>query len=109
MLTEVYRMAYFKSNEPYNEDAYPSDEETEDTYDDGFDELTESEEIPELSEEERAEKKQNRIRLFFGAGNLVGIVSGAVLILILLTLIFSIVHFMINDITRSFSLFQTNF
>ena len=102
-------MAYFKSNEPYTEDSYPSDEETEDTYDDGFDELTENEDIPELSEEEKEEKKQNRIRLFFGAGNLLGVVAGAVLILILLTLIFSIVHFMINDIGRSFSLFQTNF
>ena len=32
-----------------------------------------------------------------------------VLILVLLTLIFSIVHFVINDMGRSFSLFQTKF
>ena len=33
-------MAYFKSNEPYPEDSYPAEEnENEEEYDDGFDEL----------------------------------------------------------------------
>ena len=65
--------------------------------------------VEQSSEEEREERKQSRVRLAFGAGNLFGIVAGAVVILVMLTLIFSIVHFMINDIGRSFSLFQTNF
>ena len=102
-------MAYFKSNEPYPENVYEP-EEAEDTYDDGFDELTETDEdIPELTDEEREERIQSRIRLAFGAGNLFGVIAGAVLILILLTLIFSMVYFVINDMGRSFSLFQTNF
>ena len=44
-----------------------------------------------------------------GAGNLIGVIAGTLLILVLVTLIFSIVHFVINDMGRSFSLFQTNF
>ena len=102
-------MAYFRSNEPYPEDYQPQ-AESEENYYDGFDELTEAEEtIPELSEEEFAEQKKNRVRLAYGAGNLFGIIIGTLLILILLTLLFSIVYFVINDMGRSFSLFQTNF
>lgn len=101
-------MAYFKSNEPYQEDSYQGEDQDE-SYDDGFDEMNDSEDEPSYSEEEKAERKQNRMRIAFGAGNLFGIVSGAILILVLLTLIFSIIHFMVNDIGRNFSLFQTNF
>ncbi len=102
-------MAYFKSNEEYPQAEYP-EENAEDVYDDGFDELMdETGEIPELTEEELDEKKQNHARLAYGAGNLFGVITGAVLILILLTLIFSMVYFVINDMGRSFSLFQTNF
>ena len=104
------RVAYFRSNEPYPEDAYPEDGETEQEYDDGFDELTETEEeIPELSDEEKHERRMSRMRLALGAGNLFGVIAGAVIILIMLTLIFSIIHFVINDMGRNFSLFQTNF
>ena len=103
-------MAYFKSNEPYPDATYQPEEESDEIYDDGFDELAETEEeIPELSEEEIEERKQSRVRLAYGAGNLFGVIAGALLILVLLTLFFSIVYFVINDIGRSFSLFQTNF
>ena len=101
-------MAYFQKNESYQKNDFSSEEEQEE-YDDGFDELNETQEEPEITEEERTQRKQSRVRLAFDAGNLFGVISGAVLILVLLTLIFSIVHFMINDIGRSFSLFQTNF
>ena len=101
-------MAYFRKNEPAPAEEYMTDEEPE--YDDGFDELTEEgEEIPELSAEERRERNRSHVRLAMGAGNLMGVIVGTVLILVLLTLIFSIVHFVITDIRRSFSLFQTNF
>ena len=96
-------MAYFRSNEPY-----PEEEETEEAYD-GFDELQEEEPVPELSPEEKAERTRNRVKLFMGASNLFGVIAGTVLILVLVTLIFSIVHFVITDMGRSFSLFQTNF
>ena len=103
-------MAYFRKNEPFPGEEYPAETEPEEEYDDGFDELTEKEEeIPELSEEERLERRKSRARMAMGAGNLFGVIAGTVLILVLLTLIFSIVHFVINDMGRNFSLFQTNF
>ena len=103
-------MAYFRSNEPENEELYPEAEESEPEYDDGFDEPEAEEEIiPELSEEEKAEITKSRIRLAFGAGNLFGVIAGTVLILVLVTLIISMVHFVITDMGRSFSLFSTNF
>ena len=99
-------MAYFKSNDPHPEEEYlPEDEEE---YDDGFDELKE-EEVPELSEEEIKERRLSRFRTALGAGNLLAVIGGTLLILLLLTMIISIVHFVINDMGRSFSLFQTNF
>lgn len=103
-------MAYFKSNEPYQEELYPEEAEqvTEDDYDDGFDD-PEEETIPELSLQEKAERTRNRVKMAMGAGNLFGVIAGTVLILLLLTLIFSMVHFVITDMGRSFSLFQTNF
>lgn len=102
-------MAYFKNNENYPGSSYPDDNMPEEEYDDGLDDLPEPEETPLLSDEEKEERKQNRARFAFGAGNLFGVVAGAVLILVMLTMIFSIVHFMINDLGRNFSLFQTNF
>ena len=103
-------MAYFKSNEQEPENEYSETEQYEPEYDDGFDDLYESgEEVPELTGKEKAERTHNRLKLAFGAGNLFGVISGTVLILVLLTLIFSMIHFVITDMGRSFSLFQTNF
>ena len=102
-------MAYFKNNEHYPEDPYPT-EESEVEYDDGFDDLnSEEEETQEVSDAERQEIRQSRLRMAVGAGNLFSVIAGTVMILVLLTLIFSIVHFVMNDMGRSFSLFQTNF
>ena len=102
-------MAYFKSNDPETENPYSETEEAEEEYDDGFDDLQEEEYIPEISPEEKAERTKSRVRLAMGAGNLFAVIAGTVLILVLVTLIFSIVHFVITDMGRSFSLFQTNF
>ena len=102
-------MAYFKSNEPYPEVSYPAEEnENEEEYDDGFDELNDEAE-PELSEDERQEIRKSRLRVAAGAGNLVAVIGGALLILLLLTMIFSMYFFVVNDMGRSFSLFSTNF
>lgn len=101
-------MAYFKKNEPLQEEAYYPDEEEEE-YDDGFDELNGEEEMPELSDEEIRERRAGRIRTAVGAGNLLAVIGGTLLIFLLLTMIISIVHFVMTDMGRSFSLFQTNF
>lgn len=103
-------MAYFRSNEHEPETAYSETAQDETEYDDGFDDLYETaEEVPELSREEKAERTRNRLKLAFGAGNLFGVIAGTVLILVLLMLIFSMIHFVITDMGRNFSLFQTNF
>ena len=103
-------MAYFKSNEPANGHPYNETGNQEPEYDDGFDDIPEEEEeIPELTREEKAEQIAARIRLAFGAGNLFGVIAGTILILVLMTLIFSMIHFVITDMGRNFSLFQTNF
>ena len=100
-------MANFPKNQGYGEDPYIPEE---DEYDDGFDELLAGDEmIPEMSEEEIAERKEERARLAFGAGNLFVIIAGTVAIIILLSLLFSMIHFLVGDINRNFSLFQTNF
>ena len=97
-------MALFKSNQQYDEDDYEPEEEE---YDDGFDELTEEEE-PELDPETKKELKRDRFRLAVGAGNLVAVIGGTVAILLLLTLLFNMLYFVINDMGRSFTLFQAN-
>ena len=96
------------------EAAEPADPPEESSFvmpsDDGFDDLYETaDEVPELSQEEKTERTQSRLKLAFGAGNLFGVIAGTVLILVLLTLIFSMIHFVITDMGRNFSLFQTNF
>ena len=104
-------MVYFKSNEPEPLSPYTDTDEAETDYDDGFDQLQENEDeyIPEMSQAEKHERVQNRVRMALGAGNLFGVITGTVLILILLTLIFSIIHFVVTDVGRNFSLFRTNF
>jgi len=104
-------MAYFKSNEPYQEEQYSEEEEQqpEVDYNDGFDALDDDESVPELSPAEKAARTHKRVRMALGAGNLFGVIAGTVLILLMLTLIISMVHFVITDMGRSFSLFQTNF
>lgn len=101
-------MAYFKSNEPYPEDPYEAEEQEEEEYNDGFDELTD-EEYPELTDDEQQEIRKSRFRVALGAGNLVAVIGGALLILLLVTMILSMIYFVINDMSRSFSLFSTNF
>ena len=96
-------MALFKSNRDYEEDYEPEDE----VYDDGFDELN-GEEEPETDPETREEQKRDRFRLAVGAGNLIAVIGGTVAILLLLTLIVNMVVFVINDLGRSFTLFQAN-
>lgn len=98
-------MALFQSNRQYEENYSPEEEE----YDDGFEELNEEDPEEEPDPEERLERKKERLRLAVGAGNLLAVIGGTVAILVLLTLLFNMVYFVINDMGRSFSLFQTNF
>ena len=110
-------MAYFRENEPEETKRQPLDlrggqagreEEPayiESDYDDGFDDPEEPAE--ELTDEEIKEIRRKRFRAASGAGNLVAVITGTVVILILLALIFNMISFVLNDADRNFTLFQT--
>lgn len=117
-------MAYFKSNEQeetrrnqslpdepgYDDGNGGWTEYPDEDYDDGFDEPYPDEpEEPELSEEEKADIQKKRAKMIFEAGNITGIIVGTVLVLLLVTILFSMVYFVRSDITRNFTLFRIQF
>ena len=117
-------MAYFKSNEQeetrrnqslpddpaYNAGNSSWEEYPEEDYDDGFDDPYEDEdELPEIPEEEKADIQKKRAKVVFEAGNITGIIVGTVLVLLLVTVLFSMVYFVRSDITRNFTLFRIQF
>ena len=62
-----------------------------------------------ISDDEIVGRKNNRIRLMFDVGNLTAIITGTILILIMVSLLVSMIHFLVNDINQNFSLLQTRF
>ncbi len=117
-------MAYFKSNEQEETRRNPSlpeepginagnsswEEYPGEDYDDGFDDPYEDEdELPELTEEEKADIQKKRAKVVFEAGNITGIIIGTVLVLLLVMILFSMVYFVRSDITRNFTLFRIQF
>ncbi len=109
-------MAYFRANEseetkrqlPVASDEQSDEQEEyiESDYDDGFDD-PESEEEEELTDEEIHEIRRHRFHLASGAGNLVAVITGTLVILLLLALLFNMIGFVLNDADRNFTLFQT--
>ena len=106
---QTQKRNYFaRETEPEEEfeDAY------EEEYDDGLDDLSDDEEDEEeegLTEEERQERRIRTFRMAFGIGNITAVIAGTVVILILLALILNMVGFVIDDVNRNFTLFQTRF
>ena len=76
---------------------------------DGYDDELQDEPEPEISDDEIVGRKNNRIRLMFDVGNLTAIITGTILILIMVSLLVSMIHFLVNDINQNFSLLQTRF
>ena len=107
-------MAYFRENEMEETrrqtPVVPDEQKQEDfagsDYDDGFDDPDPEEEEP-LTEEEKQEIRMDRFRMFSGAGNLFAVITGTVVILLLLALLFNMIGFVLNDADRNFTLFQT--
>ena len=107
-------MAYFRENDmeetrrqaPVIPNEQKREEYAGSDYDDGFDDPYTEEEEP-LTEEEKQENRINRFRMFSGAGNLFAVITGAVVILLLLALLFNMIGFVLNDADRNFTLFQT--
>ncbi len=112
-------MAYFKSNEPEETRrtaVVPTDKDDEtpaweayDEYDDGLGAPDDEEYEEELTEEEKEEIQKIRARALFGAGNLTGIIIGAVVILLLLLLLFFMIDFVWSDLSDRFKLYGTKF
>ncbi len=112
-------MAYFQENEaeetrrqasiPVDEEELPQETFIESDYDDGFDSISpdDEEEEPVLSEEERKEIRFRRFRFATGAGNLTAVIAGTLIILVLLALLMNMIGFVMNDMERNFTLFQT--
>ena len=127
-------MAYFRSNEPdqnmpyedmnspqgqapqpswaeyqpdYQPDYQPEDDDT--YYDDGFDELTEEDKAYEdkLLDEEIREIRKQRFQTAFDISNLTATVIGAVLVLLLLRLLFSMIDYVKTDFEMNFSLLMS--
>ena len=116
---ETRRNSIIPPEQRYRPDAYEQDYDQEyvgtdgpnryenssydDGYDDGFDDPdAEGYDEDELTEEEKQERKKNRIQLLFGAGNLMGIIAGTVVILLLLAFLFQMINFVRDDIYEFF-------
>ncbi len=84
-----------------------NENEQSDEYDDGFDDMSEEEEQYPLSRKEKEDIRKNRFLMATGAGNLLAVITGTIAILILLALLFSMIGFVLNDVERNFTLFQT--
>ena len=116
-------MAYFKQNQNQDEQEYtrrfdlPEEnspaEEVYDNYDDGFDELSETDGTDEdtyedeLTEEEKLDQQKHRYRLFMGISDLAGTVIGAVVILLLIALLVSMINFLRRDMGQNLTLLKT--
>ncbi|MCQ2457397.1 MAG: hypothetical protein MJ142_01550 [Clostridia bacterium] len=84
-------------------------EQDADVYDDGFDELSgdSAEDGDVLTEEEEEELRRDRYRLAAGLGNLAAIVVGCVIILVMIALLFSLINWLQNDVSHTFTLWNS--
>ena len=80
---------------------FTADEEYTDEFDPLSDEL--------LTEEERAELKRSHWQLIAGLADFAGVILGTAAILIIVTLLVSLLNWLINDLSQSFILLQKNF
>ena len=104
--TQAYAPQAYEPEGEYGPDDNPEYEQDA-FYDDGFDELTDEDEVYEP--EETPEDRREKYRTAAGVGNIFGIVAGVVVILLLVALLLRMGHFVEEDMTRNFALFQTNF
>ena len=110
-------MAYFKDDpQDVQEEAYQpvfqqrvEDDYIEDEYYDEDGEYYTDEMYYDdfLTEEERREARQMRWKLLAGIGDFLGVLAGAVVILLLVALLISLITWVQGDISQSFTLWQT--
>lgn len=61
----------------------------------------------DLTDEEREELRRGRWRVLANLGDFIGVIAGAVVILLLVALLISLVNWVSSDISHSFTLWQT--
>ena len=61
-----------------------------------------------LTDEERAELKRSHWQLISGLADFAGVILGTAAILVLVTLLVSLLNWLINDMSQSFILLQKN-
>ncbi len=88
----------------YSEEYLPLFDEDAD-FDDDLDPL--DDEL--LTDEERAELKRSHWQLIAGLTDFAGVILGTAAILVLVTLLVSLLNWLINDLSQSFILLQKNF
>ena len=99
--------------QPYDEDFAPEEEDVpvELPYDNVYDQPDpadidlDDDEL--LTDEERAALRRTRWRVLANLGDFIGVIAGTAVILVLIALIISLVHWVSSDITQSFTLWQT--
>lgn len=78
-----------------------------------FDDSTDDEDDPLdeelLTDEELAELKRSHWQLLSSLGDFAGIILGTALILVLVTLLVSLINWLVNDMNQSFILLQKHF
>lgn len=62
-----------------------------------------------LTEEEQAELKRSHWQLISGLADFAGVIAGTAAILVLMTLLMSLINWLVNDMSQSFILLQKHF
>lgn len=88
--------------QPVYDDSIQDDE----AYGEPYDELYEDD---YLDEQERWETRQTRWKVLAGAGDVLAVLAGAVVILLLVALLISLLTWVQADMSQSFTLWQTKF
>lgn len=108
-------MAYFNNSQDMQEEDYQPvfQQPVYDEYD-AYDEYSDDEAYPQepyqedyLDEEERLEARQMRWKLLAGAGDVLAVLAGTVVILVLVALLISLITWVQADMSQSFTLWQT--
>ena len=75
-------------------------------------EAWDEEDLPDealLTEEEQAEMRRNNWRLAAGLADFAGIIVGTAVILVLIALLISLINWLVNDVSQTFTLLQMPF
>ena len=98
--------------QPYAEDFAPEEDIPVELPDDGPYEQPHPDEIyledeDLLTDEEKAALRRDRWRVLANLSDFIGVIAGTAVILVLIALILTLVHWVRSDITQSFTLWQT--